>query len=327
MKISQESFILKGKWLAVLLIASVLLNIAGIVFFILFLGSRGNLRTAKREKVVLERQLAVMRSATVIGDALLSEKILRRTFASHADGQMDNYAFQPPSFLAGSKDYPLVVYLHGMGSNYLEPFVTPNEQTIADAISRKNPSIGILSCNYRKDASWGSDAAFSDIAQNIRLVQQEFPFNKVILVGTSMGACTALTFAATAPKDIQDKIAGVVAVEGAGDLAKLYYETSHKSIAPSMICAFGGRPDMIPDVYKRKSFLFNLQTVPASMRFYLLGAKQDRIVPFSFQEEIRRQLENTKHTVKLEGIEGQHGIPPVAEYVKGINFVLSLPDN
>lgn len=317
--------LLKVKWLAVLLIASVLLNIAGIVFFILFLGSRGSLRSAKREKVALERQLAVMRSSTVIGDALLSDKILRRTFASHADGQMDTYAFQPPSYIAGTKEYPLVVYLHGMGSNYLEPFVTPNEQTIADAISRKDPSVGILSCNYRKDASWGSDAAYSDIAQNIRLVQQEFPFNKIVLVGTSMGACTALTFAATAPKDIQEKIVGVVAMEGAGDLAKLYYETSHKGIAPAMICAFGGRPDMIPDVYKRKSFLFNLQSVPPGMRFYLLGAKQDRIVPYSFQEEIQRQLEETKHVVKLEGIEGQHGVPPVAEYVKGVDFVLSKP--
>lgn len=318
---------LKVKLLAVLLTASVLLNIAGIVFFILFLDSQGKLKTAKREKVAAERQLAVMRSSNVIGDALLSDKILRRTFVSHADGQMDNYALQPPQYVPDNKNYTLVVYLHGMGSNYLEPFVTPNEQTIADNLIRKVPSVGILSCNYRKDASWGSDNAVSDITQNIRLALQEFPFTRIVLVGTSMGACTALTYAATAPKDVKEKIAGVVAIEGAGDLAKLYYETSHKGIAPAMIMAFGGRPDMIADVYKKKSFNFNLESVPSGMKFYLLGARQDKIVPFAFQEEIKKQLEARNLKVMFEAIDGPHGVPPAEQYSRGVEYVLSTNSN
>lgn len=303
--------------------ASILLNIAGLVFFILFLGQRGNLRSVKREKVQLERQLAIVRSSKVIGDAVLSDKILRRTFSSQVDGQMDNYAFEPPSFIPGNTDYTLVVYLHGMGSNYLEPFVTPIGQPIADAVMQAAPSVGILSCNYRKDAAWGSDAASSDIAQNIRLVMQEFPFKRIVLMGTSMGACVSLNFSATCEQDIRTKIAGIVAMEGAGDLAKLYYDTSNKAIAPSMIMAFGGRPDQIPDVYKRKSFLPNLNQVPAATRFYILGARDDRVVPFRYQEEICHQLEEAKRPFKFEQIDGNHKVPEASFYADGLKYVLS----
>lgn len=303
------------------------MNIAGIVFFILFLNQQRALRSVKRDKVAMERQLAVMRSSSVIGEAMASEKILRRTFCSHVDGQMDNYAFQAPSYVPGVVNYTLVVYLHGMGSNYLEPFVTPVENPMAAAIAQASPGIGILSCNYRKDAAWGSDAASSDIVQNIRLVLQEFPFAKIVMMGTSMGACVSLNFAATAPADIQSKIAGVVAVEGAGDLAGLYYATSHKGIAPSMIMAFGGRPDQIPEVYKRKSFLNNLGSTPHSMRFYIIGAKEDRVVPFSFQEEISRRLKDENRPLRFVEIDGNHKVPSPTYYAEGIRFVLTAPDH
>ncbi len=318
-----ENRTLKDKLLVVLLAGSLLVNIAGVVFFILFLGQSRNLRNVKRDKVALERQLAVARSATVIGDAVVADKILRRTFASHSDGQMDNYAFQPPSYLSGTLDYTLVVYLHGMGSNYLEPFVSPVGTPISAAVMQAAPGIGILSCNYRKDAAWGSDTATGDIAQNIRLIMQEYPFSRIVVMGTSMGACVSLNFAATAPTDIQQKIVGVVAIEGAGDLGKLYYQTANKSIAPAMIMAFGGRPDQIPDVYKKKSFLNNLANVPPAMRFYILGARQDRIVPFAFQEEICRQLQESNRPFKLEAIDGNHQVPEASYYAGGLKYVVS----
>ncbi|MBX9725164.1 MAG: alpha/beta hydrolase, partial [Candidatus Obscuribacterales bacterium] len=200
------------------LVISMLLNAAGIVFFILFLSEHGHNKSVRREKAALERNLAVVRSGNIINQVSASDSVQKRLFVSQFDGQMDTFAFQAPQVSAGSLDYILVVYLHGMGSNQMEPFVTPAEQPLAAYISRDNPKVAVLSCNYRKEASWGNDAAISDVIQNTREIMQEYPFKTIVLMGTSMGGCVALNLAATAPEDIKSKIAGVVSMESAGDL-------------------------------------------------------------------------------------------------------------
>lgn len=314
---------MKFKLLAGGLLVSLLCNIAGLVFFILFLAKHGQLKSVKRERAALEQQLAVLRSGKMIGEAMGSEKILKRTFVSVLDGQMDWYGFAPPRYLAGRTDYTLIVYLHGMGSNYMEPFVTPARGSIADAICSYNPECAILSPNYRKEQSWGNDAAISDISQNIRQVLAEYPFARVVIMGTSMGGCTSLNYAAVAPADIKPLIKGVVSMEGAGDLVQLYRSTSQPGVARAMIMGFAGSPEQIPEVYSRKSFFSNLADTTPAMRFYILGARADKVVPFSLQQEIVRRLESRKLATRFEIIDGDHQVPAASFYVEGLKFVLS----
>lgn len=313
---------LKTRIIALLFVGSVLLNIAGLVFFILFLNLRGSYKAVRRDKAVLERNLAMARSQNVMGTALNNDRIAKEVFASQVDGELDTFAFQPPSLRPNATGYTLVVYLHGMGSNYMEPFVNPGGEPIANAICSKNPSLGLLSCSYRKESSWGNEKALADINQNVRQVLQTCPFNKIVVMGTSMGGSVALNYAAVAPPDIKEKIVGVVSIESAGDLAKLYQITAHAGIRPVMIVSFGGTPEQVPDMYRRYSFLNNLSQLSKNLRFYVLSAKKDRIVPLELQNDVVDALKKSGYEVRHDEIEGSHALPPSSVYADGMDFVL-----
>jgi predicted esterase len=311
------------KILAGLLGVSLLFNIAGLVFFICFLNVQSNYKKVRRERNQMAHNLSVIRGASVISEATDSERIFKRPFVSHLDGQEDIFGFLPPINDPGALDNTLIVYLHGMGSNYLEPFVYPSEQSIADGITARHKKVCFLSCNYRKDASWGNDEAVSDITQNIREVMQQYPFKQIVLMGTSMGGCTALNYAASAPADIKGKIKGVVSVEGAGDLDKLYKISKHPSIKPALIVAFKGTPEQIPHVYHQKSFLNNIDKLPAGTKVAVISAKFDKIVPAELQKDIVKGLEEKNFPVKLVELDGGHGAPPAPVYLDGFNWVMN----
>ncbi len=313
---------MKSPVLAVILMFSLLLNAAGIVFFILFLNEHGHYKSAKREKAVLERSLMIAQSGSAVQQVLSSDSVQKRAFVSQKDGNMDTFAFQAPQYVPGTLDYTLVVYLHGMGSNFMEPFVKPAAQTIASGVSRDNPRIGVLSCNYRQEASWGNDAAVSDIVQNIREVMQEYPFKNIVIMGTSMGGCVALNFAATAPDDIKSKIVGVVSMESSGDLVSLFNKTKTGAIRPAMMMAFGGAPDQVESTYRKKSFLTNIDALPRSARIYVLSAKADTVVPPELQKNVIDELKKRSIASHIDEIEGQHEAPSAQYYARGVRFAL-----
>lgn len=313
---------LKSPIVAVIMMFSLLLNAAGIVFFILFLNEHGHYKSARRQKAVLERSLMLAQSSTAVQQVMSSDNVQKRSFVSQLDGNIDSLAFQAPQFVPGALDYILVVYLHGMGSNFMEPFVKPAEQTIAAGITRDNPHIGVLSCNYRHESSWGNDAAISDIVQNIREVMQEYPFKKIVIMGTSMGGCVALNFAATAPDDIKSKIAGVVSMESSGDLVSLFNRTKTGAIKPAMMVAFGGAPDQLESTYRKKSFLTNIEDFPHSARVYVLSAKADTVVPTELQKNLIDELNKRQIACHMDEIEGQHEAPSAQYYARGVRFVL-----
>ena len=200
--------------------------------------------------------------------------------------------------------------------------MTPAGQSMASAVSRDNPRVGVLSLSYRHEASWGNDAATQDIVQNIRELMQEYPFKSIVMMGTSMGGCVALNFAATAPEDIKSKIIGVMCIEGAGDLTDLFNRTSVSAVKQAMMIAFGGAPDQVGHVYQQKSFLSNISGLPQSARVYVLSAKDDRVVPPELQKNVVDAL--SKHGIAnhYDEVEGGHEAPPAQYYTRGINFVL-----
>lgn len=313
-----KNFIIVG-----VLLTSILLNAAGIVFFILFLSERAHYKSLRREKASVERSLSIISSGNRIAEAINSDQIEKCTFVSHTDGQLDNYAFQPPQYLSGALDYTLVVYLHGMGSTQLEPFVAhPGQnQPVASVLSQANPRLAILSCNYRKD-SWGSDSAVADVVQNIREVLQKYPFKNIVFMGTSMGGCVALNLASIAPDDIKSKLLGVVSMESTGDLKALWDCTKDEQIRPAMMVAFGGTPDQVLETYKRKSFLQNIGSLPRGARIYVVSARADRVVPPELQKALVDALNQRAIANHMDEIDGNHQAPDSDFYARGLRFVL-----
>jgi pimeloyl-ACP methyl ester carboxylesterase len=308
---------MKIKILVLSLVLSLLLNVAGVIFFVLYLGTQGKYNGAKRHSRQMEHYLdaiAMERLSKQSGD-----RIQKRSFVSHVDGRIDTFGLIAP--LTPFKDGCLVVYLHGMASSYIEPFVVPHGDPIADRLTNRNPSLVFMSCNYRDSQSWGSDAALSDITQNIHEVLAQYPIKKIVLMGTSMGGCTSLIYAELAPPDIKDRIAGVVSVEAAGDLTKLYNECRGHSIANAMFWALGGSPEQVPAAYNKRSFIQNLYLLPRSIRIVEVSARDDEIVPPQFQHEIVDALQSKQYNVKLIEVDGQHGAPASEIYAQGFDYV------
>ncbi len=314
-------YVNKKNLFTVLFAASLLLNAAAVVLFICFLQTVSSYRAVVRERNVLRQNIAAVQTMAQPANEIGSQQVSRRTFASLVDGTEDYIAVLAPS-MSGRLDNTLVVYLHGMGSNYLEPFSNPGE-SIAAGLSKRYANICLLSCNYRKAASWGSDNAMSDITQNIRELMQQYPIDKIVLMGTSMGGCTALTYAATAPEDIKKELCGVVSVEGAGDLARLYATTKHPQVKMAMVDALGGTPTSAPAQYKKKSFLPNIDGLPKGTRVTVVSATRDVIAPVVLQTELIAELESRQFKVKRIDVDSGHGAPPSAVYTQALEFVLS----
>jgi predicted esterase len=256
---------------------------------------------------------------------LATTQFERRTFISHVDGSEDTYCVIAPKHLKANESTTLIVYLHGMGSNIFEPFMFPNDLSVTDALSKAYPRFTFISCSYGREASWGIDAALRDITSNIEEVSHNYDVQNIILVGSSMGGCTVLNYAATAPEEVKKKLIGVLAVESAGDLRELYYNTGYAEVQPTMEKAFKGTPKERPEFYRRKSFLRNIPLLDRKLRIFLVSARQDTTVPPHMQKEIYNALRVRDFQVKLKEIDGAHGVPPANNYVEGIAYILNEP--
>lgn len=311
----------KKNVLLIVLGLSMLLNAAGIVFFIGYIQVSGRYQQMKRERNEIVKNITVMRAAGMITPA--GEPLIRRVYRSHFDGLEDAFGILAPLAPPPARGLTLVVYMHGMGSSFLEPFVNPADQPLAKAIAEKDPSVVFVSVNYRGKASWGNDASISDINQNIHQVMEEYPIDKIILVGTSMGGCTVLNYATKAPADIKAKLQGIVSVESAGDLAQLYKETNHPAVQGAMIEALGGTPEQKPDAYLNGSFLHNIGNLPKNVNVVVVSAKEDRIVPPRLQRDIVEALNKQGVHVKLIEVDEGHGAPEASVYLSGVDFAKS----
>jgi acetyl esterase/lipase len=304
----------------VLLSISCLLNAAGITFFVLFLSSESHNKSLKRS---FKRQLTDMEIVRAEANQLNSSAILsRRMFISHFDGMPDSFAVSPPFLLTPTKSVTLVVYLHGQNSSYLEPFETGAGKCLAEAIIGRNNTI-LLSCNYRAPASWGNDAAMSDITQNVREMCDEYPVTRIVVMGTSMGGSIAPTYAATAPPDIKSKVVGIVSVEGSGDLASLFHQTTMDNVKNAMLTSFGGPPETRPLAYSSRSFLTHINELPQSVKFCIVSANKDKVVPPPLQKEMVDALTKANIQHKLVELDIHHEAPPIAVYSQALEYVLN----
>jgi dienelactone hydrolase len=235
------------------------------------------------------------------------------------------YALLAPAKLTNQK-LTLFVYLHDMDSNCSEPFVSSSSQSIASAITAKYPNSVFIAC-HTGAATWGNLNSLVDINSNIVETLRKFTFDKIVLLGTSMGGSTALTYAATAPHLIKQRVAGVVAIEPAGDLKALFNKTALPRLQDSLSKALGGTPKQAPVIYRNFSFLRNLPTLDRQIRIFVVSAKQDDHVPNSLQKEIVSALNNRDIPCQLVELNSGHCIPEPSVYLDGIKFILEPSKN
>jgi pimeloyl-ACP methyl ester carboxylesterase len=253
--------------------------------------------------------------------ATAETNFLKQTFQSGIDGQLDAYAFTLP-VTQPANGLTLLIYFHGLTNDYTEPFNIPPGDTIVDNIQKEFPSLAVLSCNYGKKASWGTRTARIDITHNIQDFMQAHPVDKIVLMGSAMGACTAINYAACAPKVLRDKIVGVVAFSPVDDLAQLYKLSAAPWLKESLKKAFAGTPDEHAAEYYNNSLEANTPLFPTKAKVCVVSPLQDTVFPIALQRRLIRTLRNRDVELKVLEVEGDFQVPSNKNVIDGLKFVL-----
>jgi len=263
--------------------------------------------------------------------AAVSGNITVHKFVSCIDGNLDCYALcvgrsiaksgvANPSDASGDT---LFVYLHGLGGDYNEPFKSTDKSnsSIANAIAKEFPAASFLSLNYGSTPSWGSAAARIDITSNLQAAINELNIKKIILIGNTMGAATALTYAATAPLPIKEKITGIVAVSPCADLEDLYKQSTAAEVKTSLEAVFGAGSNTMPLAYEQNSLVECLPFLSPKIKFGIISATADAVIPFDLQKDVIRDLTNRDMLIKVIEIEGKSEPLPIKQVLELLRFV------
>jgi pimeloyl-ACP methyl ester carboxylesterase len=165
------------------------------------------------------------------------------SFVANFDQTNQRYVRMLPRALDTSAMHHVLIALHGHGSDrwQFSSGTTSTGRAARNAAVQR--SMILILPDYRAKTSWMGPAAEADVCQIIDEVRQEYNVGKVVICGGSMGASSALTFAALHP----DLVAGVAAMNGTAN--HLEYER----FQPAITASFGGIKQDIPEEYKKRS--------------------------------------------------------------------------
>lgn len=164
-------------------------------------------------------------------------------FVARADGSTQHYVVVLPEAFDRAKPHPLLVVLHGHGSDRWQYVTNPRDECrVARDVAASRRMI-LISPDYRAKTSWMGPKAEADLLQILQEIKGRYRIGKTIVCGGSMGASSALTFAALHPELVD----GVAAMNGTAN--HLEYENFQDAIRES----FGGAKQAVPNEYKKRS--------------------------------------------------------------------------
>ena len=200
-------------------------------------------------------------------------------FRSATDGSVQRYLELLPEPFDATKEAPLLVVLHGHGSDRWQ-YVRQDRGECRGArdVALKYGMI-LLSPDYRAPDSWMGPAAEADLVQILREVRTRRRISKVVLGGGSMGGTSALIFAALHPELID----GVVSQNGTANMVE--YDRFQDSIRRW----YGGTKQERPDEYRKRSPEFAAARLTMPIAFTTGG--QDTLVPPASVLRLAKQLE------------------------------------
>ena len=164
-------------------------------------------------------------------------------FTAKCDGTTQNYVLVYPEGFKPDEPHPLLIALHGHGSDRWQFVKGAFDEARAARDAAAAHNMLFVSPDYRKSTSWMGPKAEADLLQIIDELKARFRVGKVIVCGGSMGGSSTLTFAAMHP----ERTDGAVSMNGTAN--HLEYNNFQDAIAES----FGGPKAKIPGEYKKRS--------------------------------------------------------------------------
>lgn len=214
----------------------------------------------------------------------LEDEWIDVSFSSNWDNTTQYYVKKTPDNGLKSQTYDIIVGLHGHGSDRWQFALDERSECAAFRDFAKKYGMIAVSPDYRAKTSWMGPAAESDLLQIIGDLKSTYSVNRVFLVGGSMGASSALTFAVLHPV----LISGVVAMNGHAN--HLEFNGFQDAIADS----FGGSKRNNPMEYKKRSAEYWPEQLTMPVAF-TVGINDSIVPPCSI--------------IRLSGILNKLGVP------------------
>jgi len=206
------------------------------------------------------------------------EGTVKITYRSAFDGKEDWALFTP-----GDPSKNAVVYLHGSFSTGDQVFTRKDIRSfwLTRILNGKHP---LLSINMR-GTSYMSPAATQDFTDLLDDCRRTLRFGKVVLLGGSGGASSAMAYACVHP----ERVNGVIALGMCDIFARLDYARKSslpvlQKLAATAFAAYGGTPEALPEVYRQRSVLANADKLV--MPIVLTIGANDALIPVAETRKI-----------------------------------------
>ena len=230
------------------------------------------------------------------------QRAMRIAFRSGFDGTTD-WALHVP----GDANRSMVVYLHGSFSNADQILTRPDvrDHWLPRIVGAGHP---LLSINMR-NTSYMNPAATRDLHDLIAHCRAKGYARKVVLLGGSGGASSAMAYACVHPATID----GVVAMGMCDIFARLDFAEKSpmpllQELARVTYQGYGGSPADNPAPYRERSVLLNAAKL-MSLPIILAMGEEDMLIPVA---ETRRIAEALKGNPRFRYVEipgGGHDAP------------------
>lgn len=252
---------------------------------------------------------------------MFEEDFKRVDFVSEKDGARDWYLVH-----VGKAGAPCVVVLHGHGSFGDQILVRPDKVKLWTAFLLKE-NFHVISPNIRGN-SWMSEAAQADLIQILNREKTHLNWSKLLVVGGSMGASSALIFAVRHPE----------AVDGIGVLGAMTDPASYlKWLEAQPLPGDSGNPRWLSAVMReirqallasfpaeadqtRNSALWNAEKLFRMPVRYWHGTA-DQLIPYSQAESFCEKMKNAPD-FKFRSIPGGDHDSPLPCFAQAVTELL-----
>lgn len=222
----------------------------------------------------------------------------RLEYRSGYDGETDWAIYVP-----GDVRQNTVVYLHGSFSHGDQIFARSDIRNfwLPRVQAGGHP---LLSINMR-GTSYMSPAATRDFTDLLDYCRREFRLGKVVLLGGSGGASSAMAYACVHPERVDGVIAmGMCDIFSRLDFARNSPMPVLQELARVTFAAYGGTPEECPEPYRQRSVLAH--TDKLTMPIVLTMGEADALIPVAETRKIVEAMRGRSNFTYCEIPNGDH---------------------
>lgn len=245
---------------------------------------------ARSSGSLLARWLRLVAATLVLCAVALLRAGLPRdvSFVATHDQSEQRYVLVLPGGFDATQPQDVLICLHGHGSDRWQFIRDERGEARATREFATQHGMVLIAPDYRANTSWMGPAAEADLVQIIGELRRQYRIRRLLLAGGSMGATSALTFAALHP----DLLDGVVAFNGHAN--HLEYGRFQEAIQT----AFGGTKQAIPEEYRKRSAEFFPERL--TMPVALTAGGKDIVVPPDSVVRLARAVQKHNPAVWLD---------------------------